>query len=446
MKKVVIVGANHAGLAVARNLLERGKQVEITIIDQGNSFGYINGATSLLLAGKITTHKDFFYSDISRVRKKVSQFYNYTVVWKIDFKKKKVFIKDRHKIVRSLPYDKLVLATGALSQTLKVVGSELEGIHNVKELHEVLLINQRLDSKKVKQVAVIGGGYIGIEIAEALRLRGKEVHLFEVNPYLLGKYYDEEFGELAARQLTRHGVAVHLDENIQKFEGKSGKVSAIVTKRRKYDVNLVILALGFVPNTTLARNHLACYTNGAYIVDEQQRTSDKDVYAVGDCATTFSYSLGDQVVEFSVAGALRGGYVVAKSILNEKISHNGTATINATRVFGLNFFSVGLTMRTASSYHLDVKKIDHNEWILLPTMSGNHKLRLRIIYRKSDQRLLGAQLCSEVDLTGMVEMLALAIQKNVTLDELGFSEFFFNLNFNKPDDLIIGIARNQKKE
>ena len=72
-------------------------------------------------------------------------------------------------------------------------------------------------------------------------------------------------------------------------------------------------------------------------------------------------------------------------------------------------------------------------------------MRLRIIYRKSDQRLLGAQLCSEVDLTGMVEMLALAIQKNVTLDELGFSEFFFNLNFNKPDDLIIGIARNQKK-
>ncbi len=446
MLKVVIIGANHAGLATARYLLESGRPLEITVIDKNSSLGYIAGATPLLIGNKISSYRNFFSADTEWIAKHVTNFYTDSEVIKVDFGRKRVFAKESNGRKFNFKYDKLVLATGSRQQDLMVENNELSGIYKLKDLKEALLINQKLSTRKCRNVAVIGGGYIGVEMAEALQARHKNVSLFEVNAHVLNTHYDKEFAQLAQQKLSENGVQVQVDEEILKFEGYNGKLTGVVTPQGSYSVDMVILAVGFLPNTQLGRNYLTCFTNGAYIVNSAQQTSDPDVYAVGDCATSYSEILKDQMIDFSVADALRGSYAAAKSIVGEKIISGGTVMTNAVRVYGLNFFATGLTTERAHKYGLEVEYVDYEDWVLLPAMLNNNKAKVRLIYTKEDRYLVGAQVCSEADLSGNISTLTLAIQKEMTIDELSFSKFFFYPYFNLPNDLLVKAAQTSENK
>lgn len=208
--------------------------------------------------------------------------------------------------LQGVKYDKLVLATGASQVSLGINGNDLRGIYRIKNLNEGLEVNQRLDLNNVKNVAIIGGGYIGIEVAEAIQKRGKHVTIYDANPHLMMSHYDEPFGRLVEERLREKGIDLCLEEEVQSYVGKSGRIDQIITDRGKYSTDMAILTMGFLPNTSLGRFHLELYTNGAYIVNEYQQTSDPDIYAVGDCSTSYSNILKELVVNFSVSDALRG--------------------------------------------------------------------------------------------------------------------------------------------
>lgn len=442
MLKVVIVGSNHAGLATARYLLESGKPLEITLIDKNDSsLGYIAGATPLLIGKKIPSYKSFFSADIETIAKQVTHFYTNSEVTKIDFDRKRIFARENKGRRFNFKYDKLVLATGSSQQDLMVANSELNGIYKMKSLKEALLINQKLSTRNCRNVAVIGGGYIGVEMAEAFQLRNKNVRLFEIKDHVLNTHYDKEFAQLAQHKLSENGIELQVGEEIVGFEGRNGKLTGIITTQASYPVDMAILAIGFLPNTQLGRNYLTCFTNGAYVVNSAQQTSDPDVYAVGDCATSYSKTLKDQMVDFSVANALRGSYAAAKSIVDEKVISDGTVMTNAVKIYGLNFFATGLTTEKAHKHGIEIGYVDHEDWVLLPAMLNNNKAKIRLIYTKMDRRLVGAQVCSKADLSGNVSALTLAVQREMTIDELSFSKFFFYPYFNLPNDLLIKAAQ-----
>ena len=159
--KVAIIGANHAGLATTRQLLQSKKDVEITLIDRRKQVGYISGGTPLLLGNKIRTYKEFFYSDLDEIKENVAHFYESSEVIGIDFKEKKILLRDQLHKKSTLKYDKLVLATGSRQQRLGIENSELAGIQLLKDLDDALFLNQKLDNLSVKDIAIIGGGYLG---------------------------------------------------------------------------------------------------------------------------------------------------------------------------------------------------------------------------------------------------------------------------------------------
>ena len=160
--KIVIVGANHAGLATVRQLIQsRNEAFEITVIDKENSLGYISGATPLLIRGVVSTYRDLFSIDIKEYLDGIDHLYTDSTVTKVDFDKKRVFVESSNKERKYsfiVDYDKLVLATGSIQQRLQVKNSELSGIHAIKNLREGLLVNQKIDSERIKNVAIIGGG------------------------------------------------------------------------------------------------------------------------------------------------------------------------------------------------------------------------------------------------------------------------------------------------
>lgn len=444
-EKIVIVGANHAGLAVARNLMDSGKEFEITMIDKSDNLGYLSCGTPLLLSNEINSYRNFFYVDNETLRKQLAALYMEALVESIDFRNKKVIFRDKQGL-QGVKYDKLVLATGASQVSLGISGNDLRGIYRIKNLNEALEVNQRLDLNNVKNVAIIGGGYIGIEVAEAIQKRGKHVTIYDANPHLMMSHYDESFGRLVEERLREKGDDLCLEEEVQSYVGKAGRIDRIITDRGKYSTDMVILTMGFLPNTSLGRFHLELYTNGAYIVNEYQQTSDPDVYAVGDCSTSYSNILKELVVNFSVSDALRGAYVAAKNIAGENISSSGTQASNAVRVYGLNLFSTGVTVNEASCYSIPHEYVDYETWQRPKFMLENSKIKLRLVYHKEDRRLLGAQIASQSDQAGTLHMLSLAIQKEVTVDELKVSDFFFYPYFNQPENFVTEATRHVSKK
>lgn len=441
MMKVAIIGANHAGLATTRQLLQSTQDVEITLIDRKEQSGYISGGTPLLLGNKIRTYKEFFYNDIDEIKKKVAHFYGGSEVIGIDFKDKKIVLKEHPRKRIMLKYDKLVLATGSRQQRLGVENSDLAGIQLLKNLDDVLFLNQKLDSLSIKNIAVIGGGYLGVEMAEALSLRNKNVHLFEIQQEILNSHYDKDFSEIAQQHLAEHGIELHLDEEVVRFEGSGGKVTTVVTTQGYYRADIVVLATGFVPNADLGRFHLDSYTNGAYLVDKEQRTSDPDVYAVGDCATAYSCATEDQRSDFSVANALRGGYIAAQSILGKKLPATGSVMTSAVKIFDLNLFSTGITGRSAQLYSIEAEYVESEKVTFLSALGKKDKARIRIIYRKKDHRIIGGQICAHSDLSEVILRLALAIQNKMTIDELKCSQTFFYPYFTCLIDPLIETAK-----
>lgn len=449
--KIVIVGANHAGLAAVRQLVQNGNgDFEITVIDRENSLGYISGATPLLIRGAVSTYKDFFSIDIKEYLDGIDHFYAHSTVTRVDFDQRRVFVESeskerKHSFV--VDYDKLVLATGSFQQKLQVKNSELSGIYTIKNLREGLLVNQKIDSDRIKNVAIVGGGSIGVELSEAISKRRKKVTLFEIDKHLLGRNFSKEFSKIAERQLLGYGVELELDSEIIGFEGRAGKVSNVITTNGSFLADMVIITTGFLPNTNLGGFHLDKYTNGAYIVDAEQRTSDPDVYAVGDCATVSDSVLSDLTVDFSVANALQSGKIAAKSIMGVAKSIGEMVTTRVIRIFGLNFFATGITEKIADAYRIGYGYVDDEVYNLLPAInSGGEKVKLRIIYRNDDHRIIGAQICSKGDFSGIITFLSLAVQKKVTIDELEDYRFFFYPYFNTPDNILSNIAQKGIKE
>lgn len=389
------------------------------------------------------SYQAFSNKGVAEIKQHLTRLYTETTVEKIDFKHKQVLINNSQG-QQQLTYDKLVLATGAEQVSLGIAGHELQGIYQIKNLQEGLEVERHLASDDVKDVAIIGGGYIGVEIAEAIRSRGKNVRIFEAKSHMMMSHYDELFGERVEARLRDVGVQIHLDEEVIAYSGENGAVKQLTTPYDTYETDMVILTMGFLPNTALGREHLDLYTNGAYIVNDKQQTSEPDVYAVGDCATSYSNVLHELVVNFSVSDAMRGAYVAAQNIIGEPISSSDTQRTNAVTVYGLNLFSTGVTVNEAELYGIDYQYVDYEDWQKPTFMPENHRVRLRLVYHAQNRRLIGAQVCSEADQAGVLYLLSLAIQKEVTIDEIKVSDFFFYPYFNQPTNFIIKAARLAK--
>ena len=282
--KTVIVGANHAGIAAANTLLDNYKDQQVVMIDRNTNLSYLGCGTALWVGRQIDSYENLFYTNKEAFEAKGARIYLETSVTSIDFANHVVHCQKADGTCFDESYDKLVLATGSLPISPKLPGCDLEGISFLKLFQQGQEVDRWMSDESVRSVAVIGAGYIGVEIAEAAKRRGKEVRLFDIAPTSLASYYDPSFTAVMDENLASHGIECHFGERVVAYHGENGRVSAIEAEKGTYPADLVINAIGFIPNNELGRDHLELFANGAYHVDRRQRTSDPDVYAIGDIA------------------------------------------------------------------------------------------------------------------------------------------------------------------
>lgn len=474
MPKTVIIGSNHAGIAAANTLLDQYKDQEVVMIDRSKSLSYLGCGTPLWIGRQIEGYDDLFYTTPGAFQDKGAVIHMETIVERVDYRNRKVYCKNLVTGEAFLEsYDHLMLATGSKPIVPQLPGSDLPGIHLMKSFDESVIVDKLLEQDNIKRVAVVGAGYIGVEMVEALKRRGKEVLLFDIQDRVLPGYYDESFSVEMEENLRANGIELHLAEAVKAYHGQTKiasfidyldqleaseslkpvleeirktfmsakeQVSAIETDQGIYDVDLVINAIGFKPNSDLGKDYLALADNGAYEVDRYQKTTSPKVYAVGDCATVHSNALNGSTYIALASNAVRTGIVAAHNIGGTTLEGPGVQGSNGISIFGLHMVSTGLTLKAARENGFDAAATDYEDWQKPAFMSTNDKVHIRMVYDKATRRVLGTQMSSTGDISMGIHMFSLAIAKQTTIDELKLLDIFFLPHFNQPYNYITMAA------
>ncbi|MDE6182361.1 MAG: FAD-dependent oxidoreductase, partial [Eubacteriales bacterium] len=432
MEKIVVVGANHAGTACINTILDNYKDKKVVVFDGNNNISFLGCGMALWIGNQIKGAEGLFYSSKQILESKGATIHMETKVDCIDYAKKVVYAtaKDGSKIEES--YDKVILATGSLPVNPNIEGKDLENVQYVKLYQNAAEVIEKLKDNSIKKVAVVGAGYIGVELAEAFKRNGREVVLIDCADTCLSAYYDKEFTEIMNENMKEHGIELAFNQMVKKIEGKT-KVEKIITDKAEFDVDMVILCIGFMPNNELGKNNLELFKNGAYVVNKKQETNIKDVYAIGDCATVYDNSINDTNYIALATNAVRSGVVAAHNACGTEIESAGVQGSNGISIWGLNMVSTGLTVEKAkangynpiTTEYEDLQKPEFIE-------HDNEKVKLKIVYDKDTRVILGAQMCSKEDISMGIHMFSLAIQEKVTIDKLKLLDIFFLPHFNKP--------------
>ncbi|AXY25573.1 NADH oxidase [Suicoccus acidiformans] len=446
--KVVIVGTNHAGIAAANTLLDSGQDVEVVMIERNSNLSYLGCGTALWVGRQIDGYDGLFYTNKEDFEAKGAKIYIETEVKDIDFDAQSLVAetKDGEKIEES--YDKLIIATGSQPIAPNLPGKDLEGIHFLKLFQEGQEVDKAFADENNQKVLIIGAGYIGVEIAEAAQRRGKDVTIFDAEATSLASYYDPEFAELMDENLREHGIDTHFGELAEEYLGEDGKVTGLKTNKGTYEADVIINCIGFRPYAVFGEGHLDRFGNGAYLVDRTFKTNDDNVYAIGDCATNYSNVTKEANYIALASNAVRSGVVAATNILGTELEGAGIQGSNGINIYDLKLVSTGFSLKACEKFGLDAKYVDYEDNQLPEFMPENDKVKLRIVYENGTNRILGAQIASTHDVSLLIHMFSLAIQEDITVDQLGLLDIFFLPHFNKPYNYITmaGLSADTSKD
>ena len=457
MSKIVVIGANHAGTACINTMLDNfGNENEIVVFDQNSNISFLGCGMALWIGKQIDGPEGLFYSDKEKLEAKGAKVYMESPVLSVDYDKKEVTaLVNGQKHVES--YEKLIFATGSQPIIPPIKGIEIvEGNREFKATMENVqfvklyqnsaeVIEKLRNNEGIKRVAVVGAGYIGVELAEAFERLGKEVTLIDVADTCLAGYYDRELSDLMSKNLADHGIKLAYGQTVQAVEG-SDKVERIVTDKETFDIDMVIMAVGFRPNTDLGAGKIELFHNGAFLVDKKQETSLSGVYAIGDCATIYDNALDDMSYIALASNAVRSGIVGAYNATGHELEGIGVQGSNGINIYDLKMVSTGLTLEKAKAAGYNAVETGFND-LQKPEFikHDNHEVAIRIVFDKDTRVLLGAQIASHEDISMGIHLFSLAIQEKVTIDKLALTDIFFLPHFNKPYNYITMAALTAEK-
>lgn len=432
MMKVVVVGCTHAGTAAVKNILANHPDAEVTVFERNDNISFLSCGIALYVGGVVKDPAGLFYSnpeELTSLGAKVNMEHDVT---NIDTDAKKVTAKDlkinEEKIV---DYDKLVVTTGSWPIIPPIKGIESKNVLLCKNYNQAnVIIEQAKDAKKV---VVVGGGYIGIELVEAFAESGKQVTLIDGLSRILNKYLDEPFTNLLEKELVDRGVTLALGENVNEFVAdESGAVTRVVTASQEFDADMVILCVGFRPNTDLLKDKVDMLPSGAIKVNEYMQSSNPDIFSAGDSTVVHYNPTGQEQYIPLATNAVRQGMLVGQNLVEQKMKYRGTQGTSGLYLFGWKIGSTGLTKEGAALNGIDANVTVIEDNYRPEFMPTTEKVLMEIVSEKGTNKILGAQFLSKYDITQSANTLSVAIQNGMTLEDLALQDFFFQPHFDRP--------------
>ena len=431
MMKVVVIGCTHAGTAAVKTILNENPGAEVVVYERNDNVSFLSCGIALYIGGVVKDPQGLFYSDPEELKSLGADVNMEHDVTNVDLEAKKLNVKNLKSGEEfETTFDKLVLTTGSWPILPPFTGFDLENVQLCKNYRQAQeIFTRKTDAKKV---VVIGGGYIGIELVEAFALEGKEVTLIDGLDRILNKYLDAEFTDVLEQDLRDRNVNVQLNQMVKGFEGENGKVTKVITDSAEYDADMVIVCVGFRPNTDLVKDQVETLPNGAIIVDDYMKTSHPDVFAAGDStAVNYNPNGGHAYIPLAT-NAVRMGTLVGKNINGDKVAYRGTQSTSGLHLFGWNIGSTGVNEGSAKHFGLETRSVYVEDNYRPEFMPTNEKLYMKLVYEVGTGRIVGGQIMSKYDCTASANTLSLAIQNKMTIEDLAYVDFFFQPVFDRP--------------
>lgn len=423
--KLLVIGGVAAGMSAASKLRRMNKDAQIVVYEKGSFLSY--GACGLPYY--VSGENDDYTKMIARTKEQFEQmgmeiFLQHEVV-KVVPEKKQVLVKDivNNKLFIDT-YDKLMISTGTIPLIPPFPGRELSKIHVLKTLEDGIRLKQVAEEPSIQDVVIVGGGYIGIEVVEAMLRLGKRVRVIELSDRIL-RTFDEELTDLAEKELLEHGVQLNLGEKVEGFIGHES-VEAVQTDKGTYPADLVLLSIGVKPATKFLDGsgiHLAA--NGAVMIDREMRTNVVDVYSAGDCAQVYHKVMEENTFIPLGTNANKCGRIAGGNIAGQHQKYVGTLGSAAIKVCNLEMGRTGLSEVEAKQLAIDyttvfVQSADHPGYYPNQT-----PIWIKLICEKRTRRILGAQAIGNKGAVLRIDVFAVAIHANMTADDLGMTDLVY---------------------
>jgi len=443
--RIVIIGGIAAGMSAAAKARRMDRDAEVVVYEMGEIVSF--GACGLpYYVG------DFFADPNNMIARSPEKLRETGIdinlrheVISLDGENKKIEVKnlDTGEVFED-SFDKLMVATGASAIIPPIENVRLENVHTLKSLEDGMALKNLFLKDDIKDVVIIGAGYIGLEAVEAGKKLGKNVRVIQLDERVLPDSFDKEITDVMEEEIRSHGVDLHLDEMVTKLEGTE-KVEKVITNKGEYKADVVIIATGVKPNTKfLANSGIKTIDNGAIIIDEMGQTSIKDIYSAGDCATVWHNVREENVYIPLATTANKIGRVVGENLAGKNSTFPGTYGSACVKVMDLEAGRTGVGEAEAKKLGLNYKTkfiSDKNQTDYYP---GQEAIHVKLIYDAETKVILGGQIVGKKGAVLRVDALVVAIKAKLTTQDLGMMDFCYAPPFARTWD-VLNVAGNVSK-
>jgi NADPH-dependent 2,4-dienoyl-CoA reductase/sulfur reductase-like enzyme/rhodanese-related sulfurtransferase len=469
--RIVIIGGVAGGTKAAARARRRDANAEITLIEKGRYLSYAGCGMPYAVSGDIPDVRTLVMTSIG-VPRDAAYFFNVkninvltlTLAERINRADKTVDVVNIETGERkTLPYDKLVIATGATPIEPPIEGLNLNNVIRMNQLEDAMNTCELLNACAIERAVIIGSGYIGLEMAEAFVKRGMKVTVVEMLPQVLPRMLDPEMAAFVTKHMRAKGVDVRLNEQVAKIVGDDeNNVRGVVTsKGETIPATLVLVAVGVRPNVKLAKDAgLALGAGGAIAVNEYLQTSDPDIYAGGDCAENTHLVTGKKAYVPLGSTANKHGRVIGDNVTGGQSKFAGVAATSVLKVFDFNVGKTGLNEREAKEAGYDVVTGLNPSPDASPFYPGNQTILIKVVADRQSGKLLGVEGAGPGDVIKRIDVAATAIGLGASVEQLANLDLGYappyssaidtlahtaNIVRNKMEGLVIGVSPMEVK-
>ena len=418
--KVVIVGGVAGGATAAARIRRLNEQAEIVVFERSGYISYANCGLPYYIGDVITDRSDL------TLQTPESFFSRFCVNMKVRHEVTAIHPEKKEVTVKNLEtgeefeesYDKLILSPGAKPTQPRLPGVGLDKLFTLRTVEDTFCIKDYINANHPKSAVLAGGGFIGLELAENLRELGMDVTIVQ-RPKQLMNPFDADMASFIHNEMRKHGVKLALGHTVEGFEERDGGVDVLLKDEQPLHADMVILAIGVSPETTLAKDAgLELGIKGSIVVNDRMETSISDIYAVGDAVQVKHFVTGQDAL-ISLAGpANKQGRIAADNICGGDSHYTGSQGSSVIKIFGMTAATTGVNETNARKTGLDV------DTVILSPMShagyypGGKVMTMKVVFEKATYRLLGAQIVGYEGVDKRIDVLATAIRAGMKATEL----------------------------
>lgn len=427
-KRVLVVGGVAGGASAAARLRRLSEEAEIIVFERGHYISFANCGLPYHIGNVIQERDHLLVQTPARMMRRFNMDVRIrSEVVRIDRRKREVLVRDLAKGREyAEPYDVLVLSPGAEPSRPPIPGIDKAQVFTLRSMTDMDTIKRVVDEDKPAKAVVVGGGYIGLEMTEALTERGLGVSLVELTPQVMGTV-DPEMAAPLHEELRRHGVELFLGTSATEIvDGQSGRLGVRLSDGSSLDADLVLLAIGVRPEVTLAREAgLEIGPCGGIAVNERMQTSDPHIYAVGDAVEVTDF-VGEHATVIPLAGpANRQGRMAADNICGRQSTYRGTQGTSICKVFDLDVAATGANEKRLKQSGRRYEKIYVHPFNYAGYYPGATQMSLKLLFDPQDGTILGAQAVGQDGVDKRIDVLAVAMRAGLTVQDLQHLELCY---------------------